>query len=530
MTYLIFLLSFIALTALIAFITHRATLYNQNKEIATLWDRRTALERFVRPYQNYTYIYDTYAKSDKLYVDDKTASDIDLDALFNQMNFCFTAIGEMHLYAALRGMFKVKTAALIDAFQTNVTFRLETSRILAQLGKRVYPSFPDQQTKPHIAPWPILLSLLPIFSLGILFYSIGLGILITLTVLIFNSLLSMRMNKVVDNHMKDVTYTLNVIRIARELQNVDGMPQHHNIDFKKFKQVKRWSGFLASPIQNFNEGQMIQDAIKQVFFLDYTIFYFIQRELTAHEESVMACYDLIADVDAHYAVSLWRDAQDVITETTPSAYGVQCEGLAHPLITDPVCNDFNFDGNILLTGSNASGKSSFMKAIALNIVIAEMSGVALADRFEYQPGIVRSSMANQDDVLSGDSYFIAEIKSIKRLVNLKTPPHIYCFIDEIFKGTNTRERVAASTALLLHITKQTDFQVMAATHDIELTETLDPVYKNYHFNEVIKDNTIHFDYKVKLGPADTSNAIELLRIYDFPTDIYTNAKTQARKK
>lgn len=200
------------------------------------------------------------------------------------------------------------------------------------------------------------------------------------------------------------------------------------------------------------------------------------------------------------------------------------KGLTHPLIEQAVPNDFDFTQNVLLTGSNASGKSTFMKAIALNLILAQAVQTVTAQQFHYQPGIVKTTMANADDVLSGDSYFMAEIKSLKRLLNYDASIPHYFFIDEIFKGTNTAERIAASQAVLEYLAQFQEIKVIAATHDIELTRQLHPIYANYHFNETIQQNAIHFDYTIKKGPANTRNALELIRIMDFPLIIYQNAK------
>ena len=240
----------------------------------------------------------------------------------------------------------------------------------------------------------------------------------------------------------------------------------------------------------------------------------------------MACYDYVAEVDNHYAVALWRETLDeYCLPQVVNHQEVTFEGLTHPLIPNAVPNTLNVDNHILLTGSNASGKSTFMKAIALNLITAQTIQTATATKFKYQPGYVYTSMVNQDDILSGDSYFMTEIKSIKRLFDLTLTDHIYWFIDEIFKGTNTTERIAASEAVLNYFDQQDGYTVIAATHDIELSELLDHQYSNYHFNESISGNTIDFDYKIKSGKADTRNAIELLRITDFPNSIYERAKS-----
>lgn len=150
-----------------------------------------------------------------------------------------------------------------------------------------------------------------------------------------------------------------------------------------------------------------------------------------------------------------------------------------------------------------------------------------AKHFKFKPGLVYTSMVNQDDILSGDSYFMTEIKSIKRLFDIQTNNTVYCFIDEIFKGTNTTERIAASESVLNYLGHCKHYRVIAATHDIELTSLLKHNYINYHFNEIISDNGITFDYKVKSGKADTRNAIELLRIMDFPEQVYSRAQASS---
>ena len=155
-----------------------------------------------------------------------------------------------------------------------------------------------------------------------------------------------------------------------------------------------------------------------------------------------------------------------------------------------------------------------MKALAINLILAQTIETATADAFSYRPGLVYTSMANADDVLSGDSYFMAELKSIRRLFDIETHMPVYCFIDEIFKGTNTTERIAASESVLSYLNHQPEYRIVAATHDIELSELL-------------KDE-IHFDYKIKKGKANTRNAIELLRITNFPNKIYKRAKDQVK--
>ena len=100
--------------------------------------------------------------------------------------------------------------------------------------------------------------------------------------------------------------------------------------------------------------------------------------------------------------------------------------------------------------------------------------------------LVYTSMANADDVLSGDSYFMAELKSIRRLFDIETHMPVYCFIDEIFKGTNTTERIAASESVLSYLNHQPEYRIVAATHDIELSELLRTIIKTFTLMKRLK--------------------------------------------
>ena len=124
---------------------------------------------------------------------------------------------------------------------------------------------------------------------------------------------------------------------------------------------------------------------------------------------------------------------------------VLAENVTHPLLKNPVSNTFDWKDNVLVTGSNASGKSTFVKAVAVNAVLAQSVCTCWAQRFQMPRAQVLSSMAIRDNVQGGESYFIVEIKSLKRILTaLRGDVVTLCCIDEILRGTNTVERIAAS--------------------------------------------------------------------------------------
>lgn len=492
--------------------------------IKQLWKSKKTLEEFIRPNSRFDYQFNLRRKnySDTL-IDDKTWTDLDMDTLFHKSNFNFTAIGEMKWYATLRKMFTINNKKLVNQFKDE-QFRVNVSYHLALIGKVVYPLFPDQIKPVKRNNLFMLCPFLPLLGAIIIFINISLGILIILFSILLNIGLSAHLKKSYSQDLKSIFYTSKVIKHSYSLSKIKGTPSI-NIDFQQFKLARSLSGFIGKADDQDIGGTFIM-LFKMSFMLDYFFFHIIQFTYIKHQEELLQCYDYISTLDNHYSLVMYRRTLHTYCEPSiiKDKQQITFSNLLHPLLTEAVPNSLNIKHNILLTGSNASGKSTFMKAVATNLILAQTLNTATAEAFSYKPGLVYTSMANTDDILSGDSYFMTELKSIRRLFNIKNNQLVYCFIDEIFKGTNTTERIAASESVLNYLDTEKHYKVIAATHDIELSEYLKANYENYHFNESIENNQIYFDYKIKKGKANTRNAIELLRITQFPEKVYTRAK------
>ena len=531
-TLVLIILTFIILITLVNVIISIIERRKQIAKINTLWDNKLKLESFIRPNSRFDAQYHAYRDhyNEQSFIDDKTWSDLNMDTLFHKINFNFTAIGEMRLYATLRGMFKVNQTSLINMFKDNKVFRLNVSYILSKIGKNVYPLFPDQMLPSKRNILLMFCPLLPFIGFAFIFLIPSNGILICLTFMILNAILSFKLKKSYDQDLKSIFYTANVIKQSQALSKIESTPAI-SVDFTHFKASRRFSGLLVR-VESQDMASSIIMFIKLVFMIDYFLFHLIQRSYFKYQEEVMACYDYISILDNHYSIAMYQHTLThyCYPKINHNINGLQMKSIIHPLLDEEnaIANTIDISNHILLTGSNASGKSTFMKAVALNLILAQSIQTATAHSFIYQPGYVMTSMANADDVLSGDSYFMSELKSIRRLFNTHQCNKIYCFIDEIFKGTNTTERIAASESVLSYLDNQKAYQVIAATHDVELSTLLENTYNNYHFNESIQENSIFFDYKIKPGKANTRNAIELLRITQFPIDIYQRAQQNIR--
>ncbi|MCD7894195.1 MAG: hypothetical protein LUG60_10955 [Erysipelotrichaceae bacterium] len=185
--------------------------------------------------------------------------------------------------------------------------------------------------------------------------------------------------------------------------------------------------------------------------------------------------------------------------------------LKHPLINEEkaIGNDFDMqESSCIITGSNMSGKTTFMRTIALNLVLAYSGGYVFGDDFMCYPMHIMTSMRVKDNVEEGISTFYGELLRIKEMIDYsKKQLPLICFIDEIFKGTNSLDRIAGASETIQKLSQE-HIYLFVTTHDYELTHL--PCL-NYHFTEYYENNKIYFDYTIKKGPATSSNGQFLLK-------------------
>jgi DNA mismatch repair ATPase MutS len=202
--------------------------------------------------------------------------------------------------------------------------------------------------------------------------------------------------------------------------------------------------------------------------------------------------------------------------------------LGHPLIPDDkrVCNDFALNklGEVvIITGSNMAGKSTFLRTLGVNLALAFSGSVVVATDFQTHPFRLFTCINVIDSLSDGISYFYAEVKRLKALLN-ELERHdtfpLFFLIDEIFRGTNNREREIGSRAFVNALTAKNGVGVIS-THDLELVHLEDDIsgILNYHFREDVKDGRMVFDYSLRRGPCPTTNALKIMRMEGLPVEI-----------
>jgi hypothetical protein len=202
--------------------------------------------------------------------------------------------------------------------------------------------------------------------------------------------------------------------------------------------------------------------------------------------------------------------------------------LGHPLIPADrrVCNDFGLDrrGEVaIITGSNMAGKSSFLRTLGVNLCLAYAGGPVCAQRFETSLFRLFSCIRVNDSVIDGFSYFYAEVRRLRALLDALEEEHVYplfFLIDEIFRGTNNRERLVGSRAYIRALVGRNGTGVIA-THDLELVKLEQdiPQIRNFHFREEVVEGRMVFDYKLRPGPCPTTNALKIMQMEGLPVDV-----------
>ncbi|MDH5640602.1 MAG: MutS family DNA mismatch repair protein [Nitrospira sp.] len=262
------------------------------------------------------------------------------------------------------------------------------------------------------------------------------------------------------------------------------------------------------------------------------------RRLTHVQESIKdhlpVWLDCLAEVEAASALAnfaylhpqyAWPTPYQPAAEQNRTVAIVRADRLGHPLLppTMRVTNDFHLDGlgSIrLITGSNMSGKSTFLRTIGVNLCLAQAGAPVCATTFIWNWSRLACCIRVNDSLDAGLSFFYAEVKRLKTILDAThdrdTPPVLF-LIDEIFKGTNNRERLIGSRAYIKALSTGHGFGLVS-THDLELTDLEQeiPSLVNSHFQETVSAGALQFDYQIRPGPCPTTNALRIMELEGLP--------------
>jgi len=470
---------------------------------------------------------------DQFLIDDTTWNDLFMDDVFKRINLRTSTPGEQYLYYILRSpsinenQLNERTQ-IIDYLEKNQIERLKLHKLFTKLGRArgidLHSEFNLDLNNQNLYLY-VLLSMGFLFApiIGFLIIPSQSWLLLYFILGAINIFTHILTKKQFEYEIQKVNYLLRIIQTTKKIKKqkfVEEIPGYSRLN--KALESLQTINIMAFSIENesgesiTNEfSHLITYLINKLLFVDLIGFMMVRKKIKKSQNEIFTIYEEIGKLDAGISIASYRASIDNFTTPTIDFHSeipyLKIEDVAHPLLENPVLNSINTEKSVLLTGSNASGKSTFLRSVTVNVILAQTIGTVLAKNYEAPAFYIYTSMAITDNLLTGDSYFIAEIKSMKRIVDaIKSQKPVFCVIDEILRGTNTIERICASSELLLHMTTENAL-VFAATHDMELCPILQKDYSLQHFTEYITDGgEVKFDYFLRTGPTRTRNAIKLL--------------------
>ncbi len=473
----------------------------------------------------------------------QTLSDIDFEAVFNFVNRTTSKVGEQFLYNRVQQPLNDINALQeidkqADFFATNTQAREATQLLLLQLNTYdayFIPTLFQQQIiiKPWWAKWLnlniavvlVMLLLSPFFKVLLVWLMLPLSI---------NMFLHYYNRNGSYRYIRSLPQLHLLINIAKQLCKQD-------IPFDKsdsLKSIASMQPFQRSfKLFNFGQGKkaediaqallLVVDLIKAFFLIEVKAFYKLADELQNKQTEVQQLFEMVGGVDVAISIASLRHGDLPVCKPVFAEEKNQLIATAvyHPLINNCTTNTININQKgILITGSNMSGKTSFLRTIAINSILAQSIYTCFAEDFITPILKLHSSIRIDDNLLEGKSYYFEEVSVMHHLINESGNGFKNLFIlDEVFKGTNTVERIAAAKAILSYLAKNKNI-VMVATHDIELSQLLLHEYDLYHFTEDIENDNLIFDHLLKEGALKTRNAIKILELSKYPEEIINEAK------
>jgi DNA mismatch repair ATPase MutS len=316
-------------------------------------------------------------------------------------------------------------------------------------------------------------------------------------------------------------------KVIAEIENEHFESSHleklRNCFFMNSKSASIYIKKLATRFQYFEarSSAMIHFFMNNIFFWDLHCLYRIEKWKRDLGSVIDAWFEAIGFFDA--LSSLGNLRFNFPDWTTPDikegTFKLSALSLGHPLIPEAerIVNSIELAGgtNItIVTGPNMAGKTTFLKTIGVNVVLALAGAPVCARRFEICPLRLYTSMKVSDSLDKGLSLFYAELQRLKKVLDaiLRNEP-VFFLIDEMLKGTNELDRHKGAVALISQLIEQRA-RGMLATHDMELTkleQDFPDAVHNYHFDGYIEGDKLLFDYKLKEGVCTSSNALELMK-------------------
>jgi DNA mismatch repair ATPase MutS len=474
------------------------------------------------------------------WVDDKTWRDLELEEIFRRMDTTVTPVGSQVLFAQLRKYVKdpevlARRYAIYKHVADYSVLREELQLQLSKLSDDDNADLADilfgagmemSPNRQFILAWS-LVSLVVLLSL--LFFKLAawawLAVAFVNVFLIFRE--AFREHKE-SGVMRHVGALLNVAdELAKLHEFYPSLPQLKRLKDEAAQRTTIRKTLFWFSFSRTHPFSILFSILNFAFLIELIINTRTMERFFRIRSRLTETYELVGEIDAIVAIAsyLQLHPQHCLPTLVNTRILSIVEGV-HPLLPGGVANSVRMEQrSALVTGSNMAGKTTFIKMLANNAILAQTVGFCLASAATIPRSTIMASIHGAHSVNAGKSHYFAEIETIDRFIRDRKQGGIQILaIDEPFNGTNTVERIAVARSVLESLGEHAI--VLTTTHDVELQDLLSESYMLFHFQEN-PDVDGYFDYKLKPGPATARNAIKLLKKIGFPEEIVANAMSYA---
>ncbi len=472
----------------------------------------------------------------------QTKTDIDFNDIFCLLDRTTSRVGQQYLYAVLSNPTNDETALRklddqVNFFSDNEVMRTDVQLQLLHLNNEDAYFLPTLLTDNFFAKpaWfkfvPISLISIAVLAVLSVFYPTLLFCMLPL--LMLNVFIHYQ-NKIYTKRFNKLFQQLNILINCCKNLHVKPLPFDNGLiepaaaTLKSFQKKTKLVSFDGVSIKDelTQASLYFYELLKAFFLIEFFAFFSLLKEIDKKQETILYLFKYIGAIDTAISIASLR-AGNLSTcqpEFLPVSKQLSSTKAYHPLIEKCVNNSINVNTkSVLITGSNMSGKTTLLRTLALNAVLAQTIFTCFAQSFITPFVKLHSSVRIDDSLLDGKSYYFEEVTVMAALIKQADQDWQNIFIlDEVFKGTNSIERIASAKAILSYLNKNNNL-VFVTTHDVELSFLLAAEYELYHFAETIDANGLQFDHLLKPGALKNTNAIKILALSNYPHQIIDEA-------
>jgi len=479
-------------------------------------------------------------------IDDQTWNDLNMNEVYAKIDRTLTNPGECVLYEMLRTPLLSanelqRRNQVIRLFQANQTTREKIQMDLQHLGRSdtnviaslIWGPMHPLTSVRHLYSFLALLAVAAAVG-GPLLWGMR-GIAAIVIVYVVNLLATYRIRARLAFEIAAMRYQGSMILAARRIANLDGPAL---ADYGRrlkdaslaTREIARKT-FLLLPEASMSSDLMtlLYAHVDTYFLLNVRTYHCVLEEMKRRRDELQVIYSLLGELDALQAVASYRAGLSAYVEPTflEGEVPLRIDEARHPLLQDPVPNSITIrEGGVTITGSNMAGKTTFLRTLGVNVVLAQTICTCLASSYAASPFRIFSLINDADSLLEGKSYYLVQAEHLLKMIrSSERQGRTLCLIDEPLAGTNSSERTVASLEILRYLAAHNALVVLA-THDLELARGLQDRFTGYYFTGQVTGKGLEFDFRLREGITPTRNAIDLLRYLGFPEEVVDRAARQ----